>query len=70
MDKVRSTEKAVNRTDLDQIEAIDRCNAFELGFLKAAHDAGLSEAEYRKMRKAAEDATELAKQYGLKVPQK
>lgn len=46
----------MNRTDLDQIEAIDRCNAFELGFLKAAHDAGLSEAEYRKMRKAAEDA--------------
>lgn len=30
--------------------AVDRANAFELGFAKAAMDAGLSEAEYLKVR--------------------
>jgi hypothetical protein len=34
-------------------ETVDRANAFELGFAKAAHEAGLDEAGYQAMRKIA-----------------
>ena len=34
-------------------ETVDRANAFELGFAKAAHKAGLDEAGYQAMRKIA-----------------
>jgi hypothetical protein len=43
----------VDRTELTRRQAIDRSNAFELGFLKAAQAAGLDKAGYEKMRKTA-----------------
>lgn len=50
----------MDRTDLAQIEAIDRSNAFEWGFFKAAQEAGLSKVEYEKMRKTAAEIPQLA----------
>jgi hypothetical protein len=37
----------------EQVEAHDRAAAFEIGFAKAAHDAGLTEEEYNTLRKLA-----------------
>lgn len=34
-------------------ETVDRANAFELGFAKAAHEAGCDEATYQQMRQIA-----------------
>jgi hypothetical protein len=51
----------MDRTELDRIEAIDRQNAFELGFFKAAQDAGLNSAQYDEMRKLAEEVPTFTK---------
>lgn len=38
-----------------EAEIIDRANAFDIGFARAAHDAGLDESQYQAMRKIAMD---------------
>lgn len=55
--KVPAKDTSMSSADLlkqaADAETVDRANAFELGFAKAAREAGLDEAGYQAMRKIA-----------------
>lgn len=50
---IPKTAYASLKKQAEEIEAIDRAQAFEFGFAKAAHDLELSKDEYELLRKIA-----------------